>query len=167
MNLREFLILKQRVKEEQANQIRLLTTLQERGYLSVTKPTPAWEDEFLLRALASVLLDYYTATENIFKEIAKKVDGVLPKGEEWHKDLLQQMKLSLPGVRPEVISAATFTKLDEYRKFRHLVRNVYGFNLVPERFLPLVESLQEVNAALDSDVQRFINAMEELLRLED
>ncbi|MEZ4560275.1 MAG: hypothetical protein R2851_25845 [Caldilineaceae bacterium] len=43
--------------------------------------------------------------------------------------------------RPAVISAASAERLDEYRRFRHLVRNVYAQNFVPERIGALVENL--------------------------
>jgi hypothetical protein len=40
-----------------------------------------------------------------------------------------------------VISQDTAVKLDEFRRFRHLVRNIYTFNLVPEKMENLVHSL--------------------------
>lgn len=35
------------------------------------------------------------------------------------------MTKEVPGIRPAVISTETKTRLDEYRRFRHVVRNVY------------------------------------------
>jgi hypothetical protein len=40
-----------------------------------------------------------------------------------------------------VISRDTAVKLDEFRRFRHLVRNIYTFNLVPEKMENLVHDL--------------------------
>ncbi|BCV26021.1 hypothetical protein [Gelria sp. Kuro-4] len=166
MKVSDFLVLKERVQEERANAARLMETLQTKGYLNPTSSltlTKELQDEFHLRAVASVLLDYYSVAENIFKEIAKRVDGTLPKGDEWHKDLLQQMKFPLPGIRPPVLSPESFARLDEYRKFCHLVRHIYGFNLVPTKLLPLVDSLPETDQAFAADLQGFLNAMEGLL----
>jgi hypothetical protein len=39
------------------------------------------------------------------------------------------MAVEIELVRPAVISKETRNTLDEYRGFRHIVRNVYSFNL--------------------------------------
>ncbi|WP_416672242.1 ribonuclease toxin HepT-like protein [Egbenema bharatensis] len=39
----------------------------------------------------------------------------------------------IPSVRPAVLSFETRDRLDRYRGFRHVVRNVYTFNLDPEQ----------------------------------
>lgn len=44
-------------------------------------------------------------------------------------------------LRPAVISHTTRDSLDEYRGFRHVVRNVYAFNLNPFRMRHLIEGL--------------------------
>lgn len=166
MKLRDLLVLEARLKEERENLERLKQTLQAKGFWALP-----WQmvnlqqaDEFTLRALASILLDYYNGVENIFEEIAKVVDGTLPTGQEWHKDLLRQMKLDINGIRPAVITRATFALLDEYRKFRHLVRNIYGFNLIPERLEPLLNRLPEVDQRLKNEVDGFIKQMYEIIR---
>jgi hypothetical protein len=41
----------------------------------------------------------------------------------WHLFLLEQMTKEVPGIRPAVISTETGTRLDEYRRFQHVVRN--------------------------------------------
>jgi hypothetical protein len=46
--------------------------------------------------------------------------------------------------RPSVISQDTAQHLDEFRRFRHLVRNVYTLNLVPQRMAGLVSALPEL-----------------------
>ena len=71
--------------------------------------------------------------ERVLHHIAAMVDGSVPAGREWHRDLLRQMGIALPQVRPEVLSAGTIKALDEYLRFRHVVRNVYAFEFDPER----------------------------------
>jgi len=166
MKLRELLILEARLKEEKDNLERLKKTLQAKGFWATGQQEISLRqaDEFTLRALASVLLDYYTGIENIFEEIAKVIDGSLPSGQEWHKDLLRQMKLDINGIRPAVITRETFTSLDEYRKFRHLVRNIYDFNLLPERLEPLLARLPEIERGLANESDGFIKQMYEIIR---
>lgn len=57
--------------------------------------------------------------------ISEAIDGEKPAGENWHLSLLQQMSNDIPGVRPAVISEKSFDLLNEYRGFRHVVRNIY------------------------------------------
>ncbi len=44
-----------------------------------------------LSALAAMLHSFYNGVENIFKRTAIEVDGGMPTGEFWHKELLDSM----------------------------------------------------------------------------
>ena len=59
-------------------------------------------------------------------------------------------------IRPAVIGPESASALDELRRFRHLVRNVYTFNLVPEKMTP-EESAAMLEAArnLLADIEPF------------
>jgi len=72
------------------------------------------------------------------------VDGNIPDNAEWHRELLEQMGLDLPKVRPPVLSSESIKLLDEYLRFRHVVRNVYTFSFDPERIGRLVKGLEKV-----------------------
>lgn len=91
------------------------------------------DSHVLRRAKGSVLHDFYNACERIFEVIAREVNGGVPRAEQWHKKLLHQMTLPIKGVRPAVISKQLAAELDEYLAFRHLFRNIYGFELEGER----------------------------------
>jgi len=92
------------------------------------------EKEIKKRLFASILDDFYLATEKIFKTIARDIDEKLPEGQEWHKQLLRQMSIKIAKTRPSVIDKKLFHQLEEYLRFRHLVRNIYGFQLEIDRF---------------------------------
>ena len=66
-----------------------------------------------------------------------------------------QMAAELPAVRPAVIGITTRYCLDEYRAFRHVVRNVYTFNLNPNRIADLALNLQTCYEAVQIDLQNF------------
>jgi len=91
---------------------------------------------FDLRGIGSLLHDFYTAVEDVFEAIAGNVNGAVPDGESWHKDLLVKMSIPIPELRPAVISQDLRWKLDEYLRFRHVFRNVYGHLLYWERLRP-------------------------------
>ncbi|NJL59681.1 MAG: hypothetical protein HC887_08600 [Desulfobacteraceae bacterium] len=63
---------------------------------------------------------FYTGVENIFEDIARYLDGDIPKGADWHKQLLLQLSAEIPAVRPRVICQETRFCLEEYRSFRHI-----------------------------------------------
>ncbi|MGD1949534.1 MAG: hypothetical protein ACFB14_07790 [Leptolyngbyaceae cyanobacterium] len=91
------------------------------------------QDEDYYDGVALNLHSFYTGTERILEEIAKAIDGSVPEGAGWHRDLLMQMSAELSTIRPAVISHKTRHCLDEYRGLRHIVRDIYTFNLKPSR----------------------------------
>lgn len=105
-------------------------------------------------AVALNLHGFYSGVERIFEDIARTIDASVPSSPEWHLDLLLQMASDVKGIRPPVISREVRGCLDEYRGFRHVVRNVYTFNLRPSRIRELAENLpacyQEVSKELEA-----------------
>lgn len=87
--------------------------------------------------------------------IAVELDGGALGREAWHAELLRQMTLDLPGTRPPVLRKDTAAQLDEYRKFRHLVRNIYATSLDPARMQPLVEMLPTLWAEIRNQLMTF------------
>jgi hypothetical protein len=63
--------------------------------------------DFFLDSVAINLHSLYNGVERIFEWIAGELDGGLPTGPTWHRDLLTQMTLKVEGVRPAVIRPAT------------------------------------------------------------
>jgi len=105
--------------------------------------------------LGSILHDFYTGAERIFKTIAEELDGGLPTGEDWHRALLDQMTLDLEGIRPPVLDDALRERLDEYLRFRHVFRNIYGFQLQRERCESLADHLDDVLNTLSQQLETF------------
>jgi hypothetical protein len=72
------------------------------------------------------------------------------------------MAEDIPDIRPAVISTSLVQILDEFRRFRHLVRNVYTFNLDPQRMRPLMEQLPSLWQALRTELLAFADFLERL-----
>lgn len=83
------------------------------------------------------------------------VDRSPPAGQEWHRDLLRQMCIAIPALRPQALSKETCAVLDEFMRFRHVVRNVYAFQLNSERIGQLVEDGQALFDKIESELDRF------------
>ncbi|MCL6436859.1 MAG: hypothetical protein K6T90_22155 [Leptolyngbyaceae cyanobacterium HOT.MB2.61] len=113
------------------------------------------QDNDYIGTLALNLHSFYTGVERCLEEIAHQLDDAIPSGTDWHRRLLQQMSAELPDLRPPVIRATTRQKIDEYRAFRHVVRNVYTFDLQPERVVTLTEKLGGSYTEFRSDVEAF------------
>jgi 3'-phosphoadenosine 5'-phosphosulfate sulfotransferase (PAPS reductase)/FAD synthetase len=110
---------------------------------------------FDLRGLGSLVHDFYTAIEDVFELIAGDINGSLPETLQWHKQLLNRMTLEVPEVRPPVISKGLARTLDEYLRFRHVFRNVYGYMLDWERLRPLLNRIPAVYNRFREEISAF------------
>lgn len=108
------------------------------------------------RAAGSILHDFYCGIEKIFERIAVVIDKNLPKGEDWHSELLVQMAGPLKEKRNTVIDEETMQRLKEYLRFRHLFRNIYGFELKWERFGDLCFGMENLLQSLKAELSKFI-----------
>ena len=145
----KFAALKADIDRELQNLERL--TLELNTVLTATSENTAVR----VRAAGSVIHDFYTGVEKIFRRIATRVDQDLPTGEDWHVQLLQRMSVPLEEIRPQVIDEPLERNLEEYLRFRHLFRNIYGFELRWERCQPLAERLHETFADLKEQIGDF------------
>lgn len=117
-----------------------------------------------LDSLVHNLENFYMGIEEIFKRIAVFTDEGIPEGPRWHSLLIKGMARDIPGVRPSVIKDETRQLLDEYRKFRHLVRNIYTFNIIPEKVFKLARGITKVFISFKKDIHYFLNIIEKISR---
>lgn len=120
------------------------------------------DDDAYLDAAALNLHGFYAGVERAFEDIAQTIEQSLPSGSRWHQNLLLQMGAEIPGKRPSVISHQTRDCLDEYSQFRHIVRNVYTFNLRGSRLKELAEGVGDCFTAVSADLSHFIQFLQQL-----
>ena len=155
MSQNSFVILKSDIRRELNNVRRLVDEAEEwRPRLS------DWPQTVRVRTAGGILHDFYSAAERIFRYIATEVDGDLPTGSSWHIQLLQRIATDLDTIRPAVLDRATARQLDEYLRFRHLFRNMYGFDLEWERCDKLLVDMPETFARLEEQVTAFLEFLE-------
>lgn len=106
------------------------------------------------------LHNFYTGCERIFRIVASELNSALPTGYDWHKRLLERMALAHEG-RPPLISSQTARSLEKYLAFRHVVRNIYGYELETERIAQLVVQHAVVWQQFEAEVQTFISWLKE------
>jgi predicted nucleotidyltransferase len=114
--------------------------------------------QYIEESIANKLVDVYSGMERIFERIANEVDGHLPRGSRWHKNLLEQMTKQRPE-RPPVISEQTYHQLGELLDFRHKVNNIYGRELKYDSTLVHAETIGEVFASVSQDFNTFTDSL--------
>jgi hypothetical protein len=118
-------------------------------------------DDYYLDSVALNLHGFYSGLERIFTLIAEAIDSSLPQGENWHLLLLQQVTKEVKHIRPAVISKESATRLNEYRGFRHVVRNVYTYHFDPAKVEKLVKSVNELFTKLKAELLAFADFLEQ------
>ena len=116
---------------------------------------PRSGDIYARRARGSILHDFYNSAERIFERIAAELNGGVPNVANWHQQLVADMALTIPGLRPAVITDDLRNRLAEYRGFRHLFRNVYGSLLDDVRLRHLEERLPRTMDDFQAQIRAF------------
>lgn len=136
---------------------------------SVVRASAAWErgkasadQDYYLDAVALNLHGFYSGVERLFELTARHIDRAVPNSESWHQDLISQMAQEMADVRPAMISTDVAAGLDEYRRFRHLVRNVYATNLAPTKMQGLLARLQPLRNQLRAELTAFAAFLEQI-----
>lgn len=114
------------------------------------------------KVLLCSFIIFYTGCERLFEKIAVEINGGRPRTFDWQIRLLQSMALDVPQVRPAVMSLSLEKQLAEYLGFRHVVRNIYGLELDPDRIARLVQKINQVSAQLTSEIEQFVAYLREL-----
>jgi hypothetical protein len=123
----------------------------------LTKCANVAPDVIELSALAALLHSFYTGIENIFKRVAVEIDGTPPRGESWHRELLDSMTRPT-SIRPAVISQPLRGRLNEYLNFRHVFRQAYSFQLKWEKMSRLVLGCEEALRQIEDELDYFLKS---------
>lgn len=156
--------LAQRVRREEQELERVVEIIERHWDRARTVPS---DQEAYFNSVALNLHTFYSGLERIFELVAVELDGTRLGGERWHIELLKQMTLDLPNVRPPVLSVETATRLDEYRKFRHLIRNIYTTSLIPAEMEKLVSLLPSLWQQVQQELHSFVGFLDELSRADE
>jgi hypothetical protein len=112
-----------------------------------------------LRAMPSMLHEFYNGVERIFERTAIGLGEGVPQGSYWHADLLTQMATAREAVRPAVIDEPLRACLRDYLESRHFFRHAYGYSLEWSQLCWKAESLSGTLAKLRDQVRRFFEAL--------
>jgi hypothetical protein len=114
------------------------------------------EPDFIeMSAAAMVLHSFYNGIENILILIFKYYDGRLPNSTKWHMELLEKAFVSEEN-RKQIFLNELQIQLEEYMKFRHFVRHIYGFQLEWERMEDLMNNAKTFWESIKQNINKFI-----------
>ena len=113
-----------------------------------------------LSAAAMVLHSFYNGVENIILMILKGYEEKIPNGNNWHMELLEKASIQ-NGDRKIIFSSELKSQLEEYRKFRHIVRHVYNFKLNWTMMEGIMNNINTIWDKIKEDLNKFIEPEEE------
>jgi len=114
--------------------------------------------------LAYHLHNLYNAFENIFVNVASTFENNVEDRSKWHSELLRRMTLDIESIRPRLISRTTANYLDELRRFRHLFRHSYDFDLEWERQHLVLKKAELLEGIYKSEIDEFKRFLDELIK---
>lgn len=103
-----------------------------------------------LAGLAALVQNFYNGIENIIKQIFIAKTIPVPKGEAWHRKLLNIAKEN------GLISAECKISLSAYLAFRHFFNHGYALDLEFEKMEPLIENMQEVYLLFKNEIKNLL-----------
>ena len=111
-------------------------------------------------SLVALSLDHaYQAFESMLVRIERALGLPERPGADWHRALLADAVLALPGLRPAVIPTGAERPWDELRRFRHFLRHAYTVELDSHRLAQNVRHLQEAVTATQPSIIALLDAL--------
>jgi hypothetical protein len=145
---------------QELNDLETVVTRAERGIQAAHQRSE--DQDLYIDSAALNLHDFYAGLERIFQQIGAVVDGKIPGGGNWHRELLQQMQTDVPELRPPVLSAESVMAVDEFLRFRHVLRNIYAFQFDPEQIARLVKQMRPVWVTIRAELLAFASFLEQV-----
>lgn len=102
------------------------------------------------------LHNLYNAFENIFRLVAAAFENDIPDASQWHTLLLDRMGRDIEGIRPRLLSSESLECLDELRRFRHLFRHLYRYDLKAEGVQKALVQAHRLRKLYRDDLEKFI-----------
>lgn len=118
-----------------------------------------------IESIALNLQSFYEGIETVFEKVIDLTGEEKPAGSGWHIELIERMTLPIKRLRPEVISFKTAQSIDTFRAFRHRIRHLYGFMVIPENVITIAEEARNVYEDLRNDLVKFMEFAEEITKI--
>jgi hypothetical protein len=111
-----------------------------------------------ITALAGVLHSFYNGIESILKFVYKNQSKELPSGDNWHKQLIDQL-FDLKENEKLIFPLSLKDTIDNYRNFRHFYRHSYTFHLEWKEMDYLVTGLLSNWKTIKTYLKKYLNEL--------
>lgn len=119
----------------------------------------SWENGYVF---ALKTQQFFTAMEDLFKQIAKAFENHIEDLGSYHRELLVRMTMEIPYIRPSVLCNESFILLDKIRAFRHFIRHGYGCELDEKQLVSLQDQFRAHFSTVEKDLLAFRKYIEKL-----
>ena len=111
-------------------------------------------------SLALQLHNLYSAVEGLFEIVADACENHINADAGYHTSLLRRMRITVPGVRPAVVSDEALQLLDNLRRFRHVVRHAYSAEIDERQLRIVMEDARTLRPVLWRDAEELLTELE-------
>lgn len=127
-----------------------------RIYERILKRQPTFRDSAEgVDSMAYQLHNLYGAYEQSFEIVADFFENQI-EGSHYHTDLLRRMKIEMKGIRPALISYATYKTLGKLRRFHHFFRHAYEAELEADKVDENVQIAIQLRKPFRQDMEHFL-----------
>ena len=105
---------------------------------------------------------FYTAIEDLLKQVAKSFENHIQDFTTFQKELLVRLHMSIPSIRPNLLSETSFQVLDKILAFRDFVRHAYDCELLESELRLIQNKIKEFFQVLENDFLEFRNFVKTL-----
>ncbi len=112
-------------------------------------------DEHKIIHCTYLLHNLYNAYEDLFQEISVCFENNIERSSGYHKNILLRMKISIPGIRPAILSEESYNLMSELMGFRHVFRHAYNYNIEPVKLQDLQVKVIAGRELIEKDISIF------------
>ncbi len=112
------------------------------------------EDYLTAPAMGTYLMNFYNGIENILRHISKEYYLTIPRGKNWHKELLL-LSSNPPTGKSPIFTHELVERIAPYRNFRHRFISGYGFKLKGEKMLELIDNIKPLWTDIRKSISEF------------
>lgn len=98
---------------------------------------------------------FFTALEDLFKQIAKTFENHIEDLGPYHKELLIRMNTEIPRIRPQVVQQKTLIFLDKIHSFSYFLWHAYDCKLDKKQLLDIQSLIKQNFHLVTSDLDQF------------
>lgn len=102
---------------------------------------------------------FFNVTEQMSLRVAKAFENNIDDEKGWHTELIRRMTLTLPGIRPALLTAEMARCLQHLRGFRHIFTHAYDLDLDPAQLALQLGYMDIVNRELPIAARQFVEGV--------